>query len=139
MRSRYMDKSSIVFWIFLAAFVLTQNLWAEERTVKIIQPSNNQELSSPVKICMEVSGVVVENAKNGINEGRGHHHLLLNSLPADLSQPIGKKEIHMGDGSKCKSLNFFPGRHVIYTVFAYGNHVPYDPPITNRIVITIKD
>ncbi len=134
-----MIKSSLALWIFFAGFVLPPALWAEERIVKIIQPSNNEELSSPVEICMEVSGIVVEQAKKGVNEGRGHHHLLLNSLPADLSQPIGKQEIHMGDGSKCKTLQFVPGRHVIYTVFAYGNHVPYDPPITDRIIISIKD
>jgi len=134
-----MKKSLIALGVFFVVFVLPQILWAEGRTVKIIQPANNEELTSPVKICMEVTGVVVEQAKKGVNEGRGHHHLLLNSLPADLSQPIGKQEIHMGDGSKCKSLKFVPGRHVIYAVFAYGNHVPYDPLITDRIIISIKD
>jgi len=134
-----MKKSSIAFWIFFTAITFPQIIGAEGRTVKIIQPSNNEQLSSPVEICMEVSGIVVEIAKKGVNEGRGHHHLLLNSLPADLSQPISKKEIHMGDGSKCKSLKFVAGRHVIYAVFAYGNHVPYDPAITDRIIISIKD
>jgi hypothetical protein len=103
---------------------LAQNVWAAERKVRIVQPANNSQLSSPIKVCMEVSGLVVEKAKQGVNEGRGHHHLLLNSLPLDLSQPIGKQEIHMGDGSKCKELTLVPGRHVIYTLFAYGNHVP---------------
>jgi hypothetical protein len=119
--------------------VLAQNVWAAERKVRIVQPANNSQLSSPIKVCMEVSGLVVEKAKQGVNEGRGHHHLLLNSLPLDLSQPIGKQEIHMGDGSKCKELTLVPGRHVIYTLFAYGNHVPYDPQISNQIIITIKD
>jgi len=45
----------------------------------------------------------------------------------------------MGDGSICKDLKLVPGRHVIFAVFAYGNHVPYDPPITDRIIISIKD
>ncbi|MEK9628906.1 MAG: DUF4399 domain-containing protein [Nitrospinota bacterium] len=134
-----MKKSSIALWVFFAALTFSHSLWAAERSVKIIKPSNNAQLSSPVEICMEVTGVVVEKAKKGVNEGRGHHHLLLNSLPADLSQPIGKQEIHMGDGSICKSLKFVPGRHIIFAVFAYGNHVPYDPPITDRIIISIKD
>ncbi len=134
-----MNKNSIAVGIVFVLMILSQPVWAGDRAVKIIQPSNNEQLSSPVKVCMKVSGIIVEKAKKGINEGRGHHHLLLNSLPADLSQPIGKQEIHMGDGSKCKDLKLVPGRHVIYAVFAYGNHIPYDPPITDRIIISIKD
>jgi hypothetical protein len=134
-----MNKNSIGLLLFIVAMLSSQVVWAAERMVKIVEPVNNAQLSSPVKVCMKVSGLLVEKAKKGVNEGRGHHHLLLNSLPVDLSQPIGKQEIHMGDGSECKELKFVPGRHVIYSVFAYGNHVPYDPAITDRIIITIKD
>ena len=134
-----MNKNSIRLLLFIFVMFSAQVVWAAERMVKIVQPVNNAQLSSPVKVCMKVSGLLVEKAKKGVNEGRGHHHLLLNSLPVDLSQPIGKQEVHMGDGSECKELKFVPGRHVIYTVFAYGNHVPYDPAITDRIIITIKD
>ena len=134
-----MNKNSIGLLLFIVAMLSSQVVWAAERMVKIVEPVNNAQLSSPVKVCMKVSGLLVEKAKKGVNEGRGHHHLLLNSLPVDLSQPISKQEIHMGDGSECKELKFVPGRHVIYSVFAYGNHVPYDPAITDRIIITIKD
>ena len=88
---------------------------------------------------MKISGLIVGKPKKGVNESRGHHHLLLNSLPIDLSQPIGKQEIHVDDSYECKELKFVPDRHIIYAVFAYGNHVPYDPAITARIIITIKD
>ncbi|MBC8283541.1 MAG: DUF4399 domain-containing protein [Nitrospinae bacterium] len=134
-----MNKSIIAAGVIFASIILAQPVMAEERTVKIVKPINNAQLSSPVEICMKAKGIIVEKAKKGVNEGRGHHHLLLNSLPTDLSQPIGKQEIHMGDGSECKSLEFVSGRHVIYAVFAYGNHVPYYPPITDRIIISIKD
>ena len=76
-----------------------------------------------------------EKSKKVVNEGRGQHHLSLNSLPVDLSQPIGKQEIHMGDGYECKELKFVPGLHIIYAVFAYGNHFPYDPAITDHIIL----
>lgn len=134
-----MNKISIGILLYIVAMFSTPVIWAAERRVKIIQPVSNAQLISPVKVCMEVSGLVVEEAKKGVNEGRGHHHLLLDALPVDLSQPIDKQEIHMGDGSTCKKINFVPGRHIIYSIFAYGNHVPYDPPITDRIIITIKE
>ncbi len=135
----------IGIFLLVTLVVFAQRARADERVVKIVQPASNArltstgvELTSPVKVCMEVQGLVVEKAGNGVNEGKGHHHLLLNSLPADLSQPLAKEEIHMGDGSKCRDLELSPGRHVIYTVFAYGNHVPYDPTITDQIIITIR-
>jgi len=111
---------------------------AKERKVTIIEPANGAKLTSPVKVCMKIEGLVVEPASNGVFEGRGHHHILFNSLPADLSQPIGKEEIHLGDGSTCREFKLPPGRHVIIAVFAYGNHVPYDPPVTDKIMITVK-
>ena len=83
----------------------------------------------------------MEPAKNGINDGKGHHHLIVNSdLPEDLNQPIGKDlfHIHMGDGSTCKELKMAPGKHIIKALFAKGNHVPYNPAITATVFITVK-
>ena len=85
--------------------------------------------------------IVVEPAKKGVNEGRGHNHILVDvALPSDLSKPIGKdaNHIHMGDGSSCKSIKLSRGKHTIRTLFAKGNHVPYNPPISDTIVITVK-
>ena len=110
-------------------------------TVVITEPTTQSVISSPVKVCLEVHDLEVEPAKNGVNEGKGHHHLIVNSdLPEDLSQPVGKDllHIHMGDGSTCKELKMAPGKHIIKALFAKGNHVPYDPPITATVFITVK-
>jgi len=129
-------------WIVLAVLLFTQwaqPLWAAERSVRIIQPQNNAKVANPVKVCMELNGLVLQRAKEGVQEGKGHHHILMNSLPIDLSQPIQKGEIHMGDASRCRELTLKPGLNIIYAVFAYGNHVPYDPPITDKIIITVLE
>ena len=109
--------------------------------VVISEPATDSTVSSPVKVCMEVHDLEVEPAKNGVNEGKGHHHLIVNAnLPEDLSQPIGKDltHIHMGDGSTCKELKMAPGRHIIRALFATGNHVPYNPAVTSTVFITVK-
>ncbi len=124
--------------VWALIFIGHQSAFGMERVVRISQPANNAKLSAPVKVCMELEGLILEPAKNGVYEGKGHHHILFDSLPKDLSQPISKKEIHMGDGSKCRELNLKPGLHIIHAVFAYGNHVPYDPVISNKILITVK-
>lgn len=109
--------------------------------VTITKPAAMSDVTSPVEICMEVKGYTVEPAKNGVNEGKGHHHLIIDADLPDLSQPVPKdsKHIHMGDGSKCKTIELPKGKmYTIKTLFARGNHVPYDPPVTDSVVVFVK-
>ncbi len=126
----------------LAGTLLVTGVFAHadgERKVKIIEPANNAVIKGPVKVCMSVENLILEPASKGVNEGRGHHHILFSSLPKDLSKPIGKnKAIHMVDGLPCETLNLVPGKHVLTALFAYGDHVPYNPPISDRISITVE-
>ena len=78
------------------------------KPITITTPATLTNVSSPLKVCMATKGYTVEPAKNGVNPGKGHHHLLIDvPIPADLSKRIGKdsNHVHMGDGSKCKKLN----------------------------------
>ena len=116
---------------------------AEQKAVKIIKPEHKATVSNPVEICMEAYGLVVEPAKNGVNEAKGHHHLLVDvEIPTSfgMAKPLAKdsRYIHMGDGSSCKTLNLSTGRHFIRTLFARGNHVPYDPPISDTIIVDVN-
>ena len=108
--------------------------------VTISSPANGAMVASPVLVCMEVQGITVEPAKNGVNDGKGHHHILVDAALPDLNKPVGKDatHIHMGDGSTCKALTLKAGNHVIRTLFARGNHVPYDPALTATVVVTVK-
>jgi hypothetical protein len=110
--------------------------------VVITEPVNGAKISSPVKVCMEVHDLEVEPAKNGVHDGKGHHHIIINhDLPEDLAQPIGKDltHIHMGDGSTCKEgIKMGPGKHVIRALFAQGNHVPVSPTVTATIFIVVE-
>ena len=109
-------------------------------SVSISEPADGAKISGPVKTCLATSGVTVEPAKRGVHDGKGHHHILVDvDVPGDLSKPIGKdaNHVHMGDGSKCKTLNLAVGKHTIRALFAKGNHVPYDPALTEKISIEV--
>lgn len=109
--------------------------------VTITKPAPMADVTSPVEICMETKGYTVEPAKNGVNEGKGHHHLIIDADLPDLSQPVPKdaQRIHMGDGSTCKTIELSKGRmHTIKALFARGNHIPYDPAITDSVVVFVK-
>ena len=129
-----------VLLLTLLVFSISTAL-AGTRAIAISKPLNGATVTSPVKVCMVVNNVIVEPAKKGVNDGKGHHHILVGTdLPKDLSQGIGKdaQHIHMGDGSTCKDVKLDAGTHVIRALFAKGNHVPYNPPITATVIINVK-
>ena len=110
------------------------------KALSITSPATLSNVSSPLQVCMATNGYTVEPAKNGVNPGKGHHHLIIDeSIPADLSKPIAKdgNHIHVGDGSKCKTIELAKGQHTITALFAQGNHVPYNPPVTDSVTVTV--
>ena len=136
-----MKKLFVLLLVALASVALGVSSAFAVDAVSIVKPPEGAITSSPVEICMETFGLQVEPAKKGVNDGKGHHHLLIDvDLPSDLSSPIGKdaNHIHMGDGSTCKELKMSPGKHIIKALFAQGNHVPFTPPVTATIFIIVK-
>ena len=131
----------ILITFFMFSLVASYAVAGDYRAVTIVSPENGATVSSPVKVCMKPWGVEFEPAKKGVNDGKGHNHILVDvEIPSNLSSPIGKdaNHIHMGDGSSCKSIQLSAGKHTIRTLFAKGNHIPYDPPLTDSIVVTVK-
>lgn len=138
MKKIFVELSVVLSILFLLG---VSHAFADTAAVTITEPATGAAVSSPVKVCMAAHGVTVEPAKNGVNAGKGHHHILVDvGIPADLSKPVGKdaNHIHMGDGSTCKEIKLSAGKHVIRTLFASGNHVPYSPPLTATVVVTVK-
>ncbi len=135
------------FWIaavFGLGALLTapSNSFANETMAKVVitEPESMTQVSNPFKVCMAAEGLVVEPTDDHHYEGRGHHHILFSSLPKDLTLPLKKKDsIHLSKGQECVSLEMEPGKHVIIALFAYGDHVPYNPPISDRILVTVRD
>ena len=127
--------------LFVSLFIIGVTSAFAGDAVTITDPPNGAMVSSPVKVCMATEGVEVQPAKKGVNDGKGHHHIIVDvDLPKDLSKPIGKdaNHIHMGDGSICKEIKLSAGKHIIRALFAQGNHVPYNPALTATVTINVK-
>jgi hypothetical protein len=113
---------------------------SSDKALAITQPATLSNVNSPLKVCMVTNGYTVEPAKKGVNPGKGHHHLLIDSgIPADLGKPVAKDDthIHMGDGSTCKTINLTKGQHTITALFAQGNHVPFNPVVTDSVTVRV--
>ncbi len=137
-----MNKLLLKLAVLISTLFLTAGgALAGTMAIAISEPANGATVTNPVKVCLVAHSVTVEPAKKGVNPGKGHHHILIDTdLPTDLSKPIGKdaQHVHMGDGSTCKELRLEPGMHVIRGLFAQGNHVPYNPPITATVIVNVQ-
>jgi hypothetical protein len=127
--------------LFFSLFILGTTSAFAGNAVTITTPPEGAMVTNPVKVCLATEGVAVEPAKKGVNNGKGHHHIIVDvDLPKDLSKPVGKdaNHIHMGDGSTCKEIKLSAGKHIIRALFAKGNHVPYNPALTATVTINVK-
>lgn len=120
----------------------------EGEITKIVKPvqaakPETAPLTNPVEVCMKIKGYTVEPAKNGDNEGKGHHHLLID-VPLPRPENMGRRlmkdqnNLHLGNGDDCKKVNLSPGLHTIRTIFSYGSHIPYNPILTDSIIVFVK-
>ena len=137
-----MKKFNLISTVSLIfGLVASASFAGDYQAVTISKPLDGATVSSPLEVCMTPWRIEVEPAKKGVNEGKGHNHIPVDvDLPSDLSKPIGKdaNHIHMGDGSSCKTIKLSRGKHTIRTLFAKGNHIPYNPPISDTIVINVQ-
>lgn len=69
----------------------------------------------------------------------GHHHLLIDTEPPPLDQPIpnDRKHLHFGAGQTEARLELPPGRHTLQLLFGDSRHIPQDPPMFSRKITII--
>ena len=136
MKKLYFSLIASLFFGLLASVSFAGDFMA----VTITEPVNGATVSSPVTVCMKPWGVEFEPAKKGVNPGKGHNHILVDVGLPNLNQPIPKdaNHIHMGDGSSCKTIALSSGKHTIRTLLGKGNHIPYNPPLSDTIEITVR-
>ncbi len=99
---------------------------------------DGDKVTSPLEVCIDTEGLIVEPAGE-VKPGHGHHHILVDVPLPGLSAAIPKDEqhIHMGDGSRCHTVELTPGKHTLRLLFADGAHVPFNPPISAEISVEV--
>jgi hypothetical protein len=97
------------------------------------------QVESPFRVVMKTENLIVEPATLGVNEGRGHFHILVNTPLAPTQAPIPKdeKHIHYGQGETEAILDLPVGEHTLVLQFATGDHVPYDPQVFQQIRVKV--
>jgi hypothetical protein len=64
----------------------------------------------------------------------GHHHLLIDTDPGPLDQPIPAdyNNIHLGNGQTEVVVTLPKGRHTLQLLLGDHAHIPHDPPVMSR-------
>jgi hypothetical protein len=103
--------------------------------VYIISPSDEETVTSPVRVVFGLSGAGVAPA-GIVKENTGHHHLLIDAgaPPLDLPIPADATHVHFGGGQTETSVTLTPGRHTLQLLLADELHVPHDPPLLSDVV-----
>ena len=111
-----------------------------EGAVNFVDPLDGAQVTSPFTVRMGAEDVTVEPAGE-VRDGYGHHHIIVDADLPPLDQPIRSDDQHrhFGKGQTETVLDLAPGEHTLRLLFAQGNHVPYDPEITDTIKITIVE
>ncbi len=112
----------------------------QTRSVSFVQPLNGTEVESPFKVEMKAENLIVEPASEGVTDGHGHFHIIIDSPIPGSTSPIPKDSmhIHYGQGQKEALLDLPAGEHTLILQFAKGDHIPYEPQISQEIKITVK-
>lgn len=123
-----------------SAAVLPRTDSIEGASVFFISPIDGETVTNPFVVEFGISAM--ELVKAGDNQaGSGHHHLIIDAGPPDLSMPIPADEhyIHFGDASASTELTLEPGSHTLQLLLGDFLHIPHDPPVLSTTITIIVE
>lgn len=101
-----------------------------EGGVEIVDSEDGDEVESPVVVVeLGVEAFELEAAdEDDLQEGQGHHHVLVDREPIDSGDPIPHEEgsEHLVDGVGEIELDLEPAEYDLVAQFADGAHIAYD-------------
>ncbi len=108
--------------------------------ISIVSPGDGDSVEPPVDLAFEAGGFVVEPATEGVSDGRGHLHVLLDREPFAPGDYIKFEDnvLHYGGGETSVTVpasDLGPGEHTIRVQAGDANHFAYD--LTDSIDITV--
>jgi hypothetical protein len=108
-------------------------------SVSITSPSNNATLTNPVSVSMQATDFIIESASNGVQDGAGHFHILVDQPAVTAGNVIPNNPdngyYHYGDGSTSAEIDLTTGSHTVRLQAGDANHKAYD--LTDSVTITV--
>ena len=126
-------------FLALPAILLAFASSAYAQSVDFVEPKDGATVPATFKVKFAVDGMKVAPAGD-MNEGTGHHHLLIDT--ADIAQgeaiPMNDSHRHFGKGQTETEITLPPGRHRLTMQFADGAHRSYGEKMRKSIVVNVE-
>jgi len=122
--------AGLVGFLFAVAAV---SVWAQAGpTLKIASPKPGEKIAGDtVVIQWESAGAKIVAAADAKQKEEAHFHLFLNrsdfKLGAEIPRDMEAEGIYHTAKSSFELKGLKPGRHYVFVVLSYNNHVPWDP------------
>ena len=91
----------------------------------------------------EVSGYELSPAKDGLKDGTGHHHMIIDGPKGFVDPgeviPMDATHKHYGKAQSEGELELAPGKHKITLQFANALHESYGKDFAKTITVNVKD
>lgn len=123
----------------LPALLLALASGAQAQSVDFVEPKNGATVSTTFRVKFAVDGMKVAPAGD-MNEGTGHHHLLIDTddIPIGAVIPMNDRHRHFGKGQTETEITLPPGLHRLTMQFADGSHRSYGVAMRKSIEILVK-
>ncbi len=112
----------------------------QESGVYFVNIKDGEKVHSPLFVEMGVKGMEVEPAGK-IDEGKGHHHIIIDDSYVEKGQMVPKDEthLHFGKGQTSDTLILSPGKHTLTLQFANGLHQSYGKDWSKTITVEVEN
>ena len=117
-----------------------ENKKTSARGVSFGSLKSGDTVTSPLSMSFVVNGMTVQPA-GVMDEGTGHHHLIVDSpdIPQGTAIPMDEQHIHYGKGQTSADVELAPGQHTLTLQFADGMHVSYGPEWSAKVTVTVAE
>ena len=122
----------------LGRSVVHTSVHVEGPSVRITGPST-AKVGEPVVVRLKAEGVDIVKANGDTSGDTGHYHLFIDQSPTAAGATIPKSDtiLHTTDSTVTLPAFTTPGDHTVWVVVGDGNHVPLDPPVVDKLTITV--
>lgn len=108
-------------------------------SVSFTTPTDGATVTTPVSFEMTAESFTIEAASNGVRDGAGHFHILIDQPAIEPGAVIPNNEsngyYHYGDGSTTAEISLEPGTHTVRVQAGDAKHRAYELTDTTQITV----
>ena len=105
-----------------------------------ISPKDGATVERSFTVRMGVKGYELAPASEGLQEGTGHHHIVVDGGPVErgVAIPFDATHLHYGKAQKEAVIELEPGTHTLTLQFANAKHESFGKKFAKTITVNVQ-